>query len=412
MVMDLSSQKGYIKAIENIEQELQRENVVPLKRISNEITEYAATQNDFPCLYLGVFAYCLYKALNQNHLVTSKTWKNDKEKLLYFFDTLRSIQKQDLKNQLQTFIDLFKNQNVEIYNYIKNIERKGRVKIGARLYSMGFATGKIQEILRVNIYELQTYLADSQMHNQKVPEELLTKKVELLLKESKDVIFDSSALISIGNNGLAEIFEEFKKRNPNVNLYITEAVHNETIDIQDKVARYGWIGIQYEYLIQKGIFKLIKQNEMPKNGAIEELCNSTFFTKHGKLELLQKGELESVVFAKEKNCVLVIDEIVTRWLIESPLKLHELMESRYKEKVSFDKNKLNKITSLLKNVTVIRSVDFIAFAIKQGYFSKYENLDYKKSLLYSIKYSGCATTYEEIDNYLYSRRNLNVKNRY
>jgi hypothetical protein len=95
------------------------------------------------------------------------------------------------------------------------------------------------------------------------------------------------------------------------------------------------------------------------------------------------------------------------------MKLHELMEARYKEKVLFDKYKLNQASAILKNISVIRSVDFVAFAIKQGYFKKYEKLDYKKSLLYSLKYAGCATTYEEIDNYVSgSRRSLNVKNRY
>lgn len=412
MGLDLSSQKSYIKAIENIQQDFQRQNAVALKRISNEITENSAMQNDFFNLYLGVMAYCLYKILNQTHLIEAKTWKGDKEQLLYFFDALKTIPKVQLKSQLTKFIDLFKGKNGELYNYIKNIEKKGRIKVGARLYSMGFSINKIQEQLQVNIFELQGYLADSQTHNQKKPEYLLSKKVEMLLKESKDVIFDSSALISIGNTGLIDFFEEFKKRNPNVNLYITESVHNETIDIQDKVVRYGWIGIQYEYLIQKGIFKLIKKEDLPKNGAIEELCNNSFFTKHGKLELLQKGELESVVFAKEKNAVLVIDEIVTRWLIESPMKLHELMESRYKEKVTIDKTKLNKASAILKNVSVIRSVDLIAFAIKQGYFKKYENLEYKKQLLYAIKYAGCATTYEEIDNYISgSRGNSNAKKR-
>ena len=220
-------------------------------------------------------------------------------------------------------------------------------------------------------------------------------------------------MYSINFSTIFTHLEEFKKRNPTVNLYLTEAVHNETIDIQQKVVRYGWVGIQYEYLINKKIFTLIKKEEVPKNGNIEELCNSVFYTKHGKLEVLQKGELECIAFAKANNAVLVIDEIITRWLIEDPLKLHDLMESRYKEKVSYDKIKLNQVNAILKNISVIRSVDLIAFAIKEGYFKKYDGLDYKKSLLYTIKNSGCATTYEEIDSYVKANDggNLNVKKR-
>jgi len=413
MDIDLSNQNGYIKALDVIIQEFERQNIVPLKKISNDLAEYSALNNDFPGLYLSVMVYGLHKTLTQSHLVESKTWKKDKDTILTFFDKLKNQNKGSLQNDLKNFTRLFEKTNSELNNYFKAIEKKGRVKVGARLYSMSFSTKRVQELLYVNLYDLQNYIASSQMQNQKAKENVLAKKVDLLVKENRNLIFDSSALISIGNTGLVSFFEEFKKRNPSINLYMTESVYKETIEIQEKVVRYGWIGIQYAYLIKTGVFTLIKNEELPKNGTIEEICNTAFETKHGKLELLQKGELDCVIFAKMKNAVLVIDEIVTRWLIEDPIKIHDLMESRYKEKVTYDKQKLNLIRATLKNIPVVRSVDFMAFAIKQGYFKKFENFDYMRPLLYSIKYSGCATTYEEIDNYVNKFGvNKNVKTRF
>ena len=408
MVLDLSNQKGYEKTIDAIIQELERENPISTKRISNEIVDYCVTKNDTAKIYIPVIVYIVYKSLTQNHIVNSKIWKRNKGKLLLFFENLKRSEDTDFKKQLNNFVFLFEKDDKDFFYYVKNISRKGRVKVGARLYSMGFSIKRVSDLLEVSNFDLQSYLSDTQMHNQKVPENLLVPKIEMLLKESKDVIFDSGALISIGNVGLINVFEEFKQRNPDVNLYMTEAVHNETIDIQEKVIRFGWIGIQYEYLIKKGIFTLIAKDKMPKNGTLEDLCNTLFYTRYGKLELLQRGELESVVFAQKNNCVLVIDEIVTRWLIEAPLKLHKLMESRYKEKVMYDKSKLDQANAILKTVPVIRSVDFIGFAIKQGYFKKYGTLNFKKPLLYSLKYGGCATTYEEIDSYI-AKGDVNVK---
>lgn len=403
MVVSLSSQKEYISLIDSMIQEIERENTVPMKRYSNEVVNYCATKSDYDYLYLAVIFYLTHKAMSQTHLVNNKSWKRDKELLLGFYSNLKKVSKQNIKLQLQKLVLLFKNSNNEFYNYFRNLERKGRVKIGARLFSYGFTLKKIIELMNINLYELQDYISETMLYNQKDPETIMKKKVSLLLSETRDLIFDSSALISIGNSGIIDIFEEFKKRNPNINLYITESVHNETIDIKDKVKKYSWVAIQYEYLIKKGIFKLIPNSQL-KNQNINNICNDIFSTKHGKLEILQKGELDSVSFAKDKNAVLVIDEIITRWLIENPLKLHELMESRYKEKVIINKQNLNNANSILKNLPVIRSVDFIAFAIKKGYFEKYlkYNLDFKKSLLYSLKYSGCATTYEEIDSYVRS----------
>lgn len=408
MTIEISNQNGYIRLLDEIVQEFERQNIIQLKKISNDLTEYCALNNDFSGLYLAVVVYVLHKTLTQTHLVESKSWKRDKETILAFFDRLKKQNKDSLQKNLKEFTNLFAKTNSELFRYFKAIEQKGRIKIGARLYSMSFSTKRIQELLYVNLYDLQNYISSSQMQNQKTNENLIKNKVDLLAKETKHLVFDSSALISIGNTGIINIFEEFKKRNPNIYLYLTESVHNETIDIQDKVIRYGWIGVQYESLIQQGIFTLIKDAELSKDKTIGSLCNNVFSTKHGKLELLQKGELDCVIFAKNNNAVLVIDEIVTRWLIENPFKIHDLMESRYKEKVSFDRQKLNLISTTLKNIPVVRSVDFVSFAIKQKYFSKLEGLNYKKSLLYSIKHSGCATTYEEIDSYI---NNANIENK-
>lgn len=400
MDLNFSNSKEYIKTLDLIIQKLERGNAIKLKQISNELTELSVTRNDNSILYLAVILYCMYKVFTQNHIVNTHAWRKNKEIFISFFDKLKVSDKSTLKYQLTNFVNLFKNKNYEIYNYVKHIERKGKIKVGARLYSLGLSTKRIVGLLNINLFDLQRYLSDSQIHNQRKIEKLIQSKVNLLLKETRDLIFDSSSLISIGNAGILYLFEKFKAKNPKVNLYITPGVHQETIDIQKKVIRYGWLGTQYEYLIKKGVFTLIPKSKLPEDNTLEDVSNSTFYTKHGKLEILQKGELESVVFAKKNNCILVIDEIITRWLIESPLKLHKLMESRYKEKVMYDPVKLKESNNLIKGVPVVRSVDFVAFAIKRDYFKEFKDLDFKKSLLYSIKYNGCATSYEEIDLYL------------
>jgi len=154
MDIDLSNQKGYIKTLDLIIQEFERQNIVPLKKISNDLAEYSALNNDYPGLYLAVMVYGLHKTLTQSHLVDSKTWKKDKDTILTFFDKLKNQNKGSLENDLRNFVNLFEKTNSELNNYFKAIEKKGKVKVGARLYSMGFSTKRVQELLNVNLLSL------------------------------------------------------------------------------------------------------------------------------------------------------------------------------------------------------------------------------------------------------------------
>ncbi len=400
MVLDFGSASGYKAVIDLMKQHFQRKSIVPMKKVSNEIVEYSATNNDFSLLFLAIIAYVLYKIMTQNHIVNGKNWKLNRELILNFLDSL-DAKRNTLQQELPKFIVLLKATDFDAYRYMLNIEKKGRVKVGARLYSMGFSQVKIKEILNVDPVELQQYLANSTEHNQKQPEDLITNKVNFLIEEkTKNLVFDSSALISIGSNGLWDIFEEFRKRNPKISFYITQGVYNETIKIKEKVVRFGWLSIQMEYLVKNKIFEIISAKNLKESQSLAEKANNIFYTKHGKLEILQEGELESVVFAKNNNAILVIDEIVTRWLVEEPKRLHALMEQRYREKVLFNSKILSDIEKDLGDLPVVRSVDFVAFAIKKGYFKKYEGLHYVRHLLYAIKHAGCATTYEEIDKFV------------
>lgn len=215
----------------------------------------------------------------------------------------------------------------------------------------------------------------------------------------KNLIFDSGALISLAEVGLVKYLEKFKERNPFVKIYITDAVYDETIAIKNKVSKFSWTAVQYESLIKKGVIEIIPINKNLVNN-LEIKSNKIFYTVHGNIEILQAGELESVISAKEKQAILVIDEITTRWLIEHPNKLHNMIEKRYKEKVMVNKEMLNLVHSHINSIPVIRSVDLVSFMIKNNYFEDLKNVNFKKPLLYAIKNAGCATTYEEIDNYL------------
>ena len=53
MTIEISNQNGYIRLLDEIVQEFERQNIIQLKKISNDLTEYCALNNDFSGLYLA-----------------------------------------------------------------------------------------------------------------------------------------------------------------------------------------------------------------------------------------------------------------------------------------------------------------------------------------------------------------------
>ncbi len=180
---DLNNPNEYKKTIDSIQQELQRGYIISLKRKSNELVEYSVTKNQINVLYLSLICYILYKILAQDHIVNNKSWDKSKQKILYFLDSIEKKQISDLPLMFSRFKILFRNDNKELFNYINNISKKGKVKISARLYEMGLSQKKILSIFNVNLYDLQSYLTNTLTHNLKSFETLIAQKVAMLTKE-------------------------------------------------------------------------------------------------------------------------------------------------------------------------------------------------------------------------------------
>ena len=65
------------------------------------------------------------------------------------------------------------------------------------------------------------------------------------------------------------------------------------------------------------------------------------------------------------------------------------------------KERHDKFKEVIGNPTVIRSVDLLAFAYEKNLLKGIiTNKEYLKSALYSLKFNGCAVSFEEIDEYL------------
>ena len=133
------------------------------------------------------------------------------------------------------------------------------------------------------------------------------------------------------------------------------------------------------------------------------MANSIFSIKGKPIEIIQKGEAETIALAKIlKARVVAIDERTTRLLIENALNLKKFMAYKYKENVKLNQKTLIDFTALVPRLQIVRSTELIALAFDRKLFAPELNQTRKdlEAALYAMKYSGCAVSFEEIQGFL------------
>ena len=135
---------------------------------------------------------------------------------------------------------------------------------------------------------------------------------------------------------------------------------------------------------------------------LSNLADNSFKIGAKPIDLVQEGEMESIVGALEVNAQLVIDERTLRLLIENSAHLNLVLESRFQKKVSKNSVNIKQFIQIVKDISIFRSAELLAVAYKLGLLNSYlpQRKDGKTllidSVLWAVKYNGCAITEQEI----------------
>ena len=221
--------------------------------------------------------------------------------------------------------------------------------------------------------------------------------------DMKYIFFDSSSIISLTQTNMLFLLEKLKSKE--IKFCISKAVYDEIILPGQENYQFGWSSEQIEACIDSGLIEVLEleTKEQVDYDKIAELVNSIFSTKFGPIQILQKGELETIILLKrfKEKKLFSIDELITREIIDDPKKLKDIVERRYKTQLFLDEKKLKQFVDYVFDIKVIRSVDLAAYSFGKNQFEKYgpKNKHLLKSVLYALKDSGCAVLQDEIEKY-------------
>ncbi len=217
------------------------------------------------------------------------------------------------------------------------------------------------------------------------------------------LFFDAGPIISLVMSRLAWIIPELKKK-CNGTFYITPAVKYELVDRPINVKRFEFEALQVLKLIREGVLEVYDNVPQKRLTRLRALANGTFRVKGKQTDIIQSGELESLACALELgNAAIAMDERTLRLFIEDCKDFKELLEKRFQSTITADAEKMKQFTVETRGITIIRSIELVGVAYKLGLLEGYVPQEKNgrgilvDSVLWAVKFNGCAVTEHEIE---------------
>lgn len=219
------------------------------------------------------------------------------------------------------------------------------------------------------------------------------------------IVFDSGPLITLTMNNLLWLVKPLKKRFGG-DFFIPESVKAELVDNPLNTKRFKFEALQVLRYIDNGTFAVLEDNKFKElTLRILSLANNCFSAKGGNITIVHYAEAAAIAAAITINAeAIVLDERITRELIENPDRIAKTMEHKMHTKVYVNQQVIREIKAELGGIKVIRSVELMVRAFELKLLDRYalsKGLpNIKKVLLDSIlwgaKIDGCAVSEKEL----------------
>jgi len=188
------------------------------------------------------------------------------------------------------------------------------------------------------------------------------------------------------------------------NFIIPQGVKYELVERPLKGKRFKFEALQVQHLIDQKVLEVVNDDAVRnKAKELSDAANSILSAHKKNITILQLGELETVAAALVyKAEAIIIDERITRTLIENPQSLKRLMEKRLHLQLTINDKALHKFTEMTRHLTILRSIELATVAYERGLLDKYvTSIPHAKrelieSVLWALKLSGASVMDHEI----------------
>ena len=224
----------------------------------------------------------------------------------------------------------------------------------------------------------------------------------------KVVVFDAGPIISLTTSNLLSTLERLKEKYAG-SFIIPESVKYELVDEPLQTKKFMFEALQVQRLISIGVLDVIEDGDV-KELTLEllKIANHCFSAKGRAVQIVQYGEMASIAAAKLLDAeALVLDERITRELVEHPKHLTDLMGRRLHMVMNENEPSLKLLANYTWGLKILRSSELMAVAYEASLLGRYvangeeaaiPNIMEKllESVLWGLKLHGCAITVQDI----------------
>lgn len=211
------------------------------------------------------------------------------------------------------------------------------------------------------------------------------------------IVVDSSSIISLAVNCMCSVLEQF-----DAGFAVTPKVYDEIVSRPSQNKRFALESMRIRRLLSSGVIVV----QSPKTGLSDDILSASnrIYSIRGRdLKIIHPAESEAIGLAGEIGAkALMIDERTTRLLVEDPFELQELLSYRNKTEVKVNESWLRRLKEIMPPMPILRSAEIVAIAYEKGFLTRMHDVEDKTVLeaaLSALKFSGCAITWEEIEEY-------------
>jgi len=225
----------------------------------------------------------------------------------------------------------------------------------------------------------------------------------MIADDNKTFVCDASSLIALGEGCFLWLLYQFKRKYK-INFIIPEMVEYECIERPFGIKEFSMNAVALRNVVNDGIINVIDDPDIKMQMFdIMKLSNNLYFVKGKPIHLVDKGEAAMIALAKKYGySFLLMDERTTRLIIEDPDAIKRHFEKEFNKHVGVNEKAKSEIAKYTKGLKVIRSSEIVSLAYKVGFFDKYKEMqhDALRAALYKMKFSGCAVSFDEINQIL------------
>lgn len=224
------------------------------------------------------------------------------------------------------------------------------------------------------------------------------------------IVVDSSTIISCAVNCILWVFDELKAEG--VRFIVPEGVKNEVIESGLNSQKFKFEAIRVLHHFVNNTFETYNGDLRSETSKLLSYANSSFYVKNKQLKVLQEADAQVAVLAKKINAdAILTDERTLRMFIEDPYGIKKYLEEKFHTRVNVNERSLQNFSEYVQNIPVMRSAELVVYAFDNGIFdptikrcSAVKSINCRKEiisgLLYALKFSGCAISFEEINDYV------------